>query len=468
MNDAAAIGTLIGTLLGRNYAEKQLQGDIDKGTDYINQEATNYANTLSAMQANQKAQEELALKQKFLETSKQWADYDAAGVASNDPRRQQIIDDSQKWRKTAEARGIALPGQDVDYNTARTMFDTSGRDTIKKLSDAYVKAGYADAAKYAPVSDMGHDAGANNTQQPFDLGASLNGIDKYAQLAQAKYADPGRYKTNLLSGLNSLGIGESAMQKLAPLYESTVKNSYDQRGVELIGQYQTETDPMKKAQIVQLYNSLYGGKVDLKDLAPKTGMATADTGDQIDFVKTTQPNAYGMGDTSANVIGSINKGINPGTKEQLNLQERTLAQNDKHFYANFGLQQQKLQNDTINDAARIQQAQKNSSLSGYGTLLSDLRGRAGNSLRAAQDIIAAHKNDYDKYNPQDDPEVQKHMQNYQAFSQQADSISNQLGSAMGLNIGGRQQNGKTITEQEKSVLNNKYTDEQLRQAGYTW
>ena len=441
-NPYAGIASIIGTILGQNAQQREVQ----KGTDYLNKAEDERVTALQAIQENQKAQEELAFKQKIVNANKQWADLDTAGVANDDPRRQDIIKNSQTIRNLAATKGYNLPGQDVDYNTARTMLDTSGRDTTKRLSDAYVKAGYADAANYAPASDTGRDVNAIAPPPAFDLNASMSGLNNIAQLAQAKYTDPNRYKSDILSGLNRIGIGESTMKRLAPLYEANVKQAYDQRGSDLIGQFQMETDPMKKAQLVQQYNSLYGGKVDLKDLAPKTGMATADTSDQINFIKTMQPNAYGIGDASASVVGSLNKGISPGTKAQLNMQEKTLAQNDKHFYANLGLQQQKLQNDTVNDTARIQLAQQNSSLSGFGTLLSDLRGRAGNALKGAQDVIAAHKNNYEEnYNPQNDPEVQRYMQDYQAYSKQADTISNRLGSAMGLNTGVEQSGGQGNT-----------------------
>lgn len=459
---ANALADVLSTAITKNAQDKQYQ----QGLDYISQQEAQNKALSAAQQDYAKTQDWYAQANKIVNLNKDWANYQAQGLDNNDPQMQKIIADSKAIRQYGQQKGYNLPDQDVPYGNIQGFIDNEGNTRIAKLADLMKKSGYADAGQFVRPSDMGHDVGP--TQAPtYNLDTSLQGMGDYIKQLQADNNSP----LSFMTGMAKLKISPEVMQKLTPLYNAYMKSNNDQEAIALLGQYQTEPDPVKKAQIIQQYYNLIGkdGLGVLKDLTPQQKAVQWNNGGQQGIDMVTTPSILGTGGAGVTNLQTRDNTLNPG--QVLGGQEfiAKMSQDDKHFYATFNLQAQKLQNNMANDAARIQLAQKNSSLSGFGTLLSDLRGRASNALRGAQEVIAAHKNNFEaNYNPQNDSEVQRYMQDYQAYSKQADTISNQLGAAMGLNIDGQQQSGKAITVQEKAALNNKYTDDQLRAAGYTW
>ena len=436
------LGYALGQKFGADQQKQRTDSEVDKGVGLLaglsnkSKEITNANNQVADIQ------EQLKYINGIKGLNKEWADIDAVGTAEGDAARQDIIQRSNALRQMAQQKGYNLPGQDVPLGNIQGWTDNEYNARIAPTIQRLAAAG-VDLSQFARPSDMGRDAGA--TAQPtFDVNASISGISNAVKQALAQVNDP----LTTVTGLQKLHLSDAAMQRLAPIASTYTKSNNDQQAIKLAAiMIDPNASPQQKTEAAIQYNQLYGnnsGTDLLTGLAPQRKAVQWNNGGQQGVDVVTMPSTLGTGGAGVTNLQTRDNTLNPGQVQQGQEFTANLNQNNQHFWANLNLQAQKLQNDITNDAARIQLAQKNGALSGFSTLLTDLRGRAGNALRGAQEAISAHKMDMN-YKPENDSTVQNYMKDYQAFSQQADVISNQLGAAMGVNVGSQGQRGSNET-----------------------
>lgn len=365
----------IGSTLGQQYDQiqqkKRLDSEMDKGTGFLTGLMNKSKEIANANNQFNTIQDEMQYVNGLKDLNKKWAGYDAAGVAAGDQQRKDIIAKSKALRESAAAKGYLLPGQDVSYDSIQNWIDNRYNTLIDPVIKRLAAAG-VDVSQYAklaaPDANTGQALGAGvgqalgtsvapalgasvgqtlNTgvsqapQPNFDVDASITGISNAIKQAQVQNNDP----LTTLTGLQKLHLSDAAMQKLAPIANAYAKSNTDNQAIEIAAQLVTERDPVKRVILGQKLNQLYGNKYGeqlAKDLVQKKGMSTVNTNDKVNYVQTTGTNAYGYGDPSVDVIGSFNMGISPTNEKQFALQEKTLSQNDKQFWARLGLQEKEL------------------------------------------------------------------------------------------------------------------------------
>ncbi|CQR74171.1 hypothetical protein SOV_22980 [Sporomusa ovata DSM 2662] len=336
---ANALADVLSTAITKNAQDKQYQ----QGLDYISQQEAQNKALVAAQQDYTKTQDWYAQANKILSLNKDWANYQAQGLDNNDPRMQKIITDSQAVRQYGQQKGYNLPGQDVPYGNIQGFIDLEGNARIAKIADQMKKSGYAAAGQFVRPSDMGHDVGP--TQAPtYNLDTSLTGLGDYIKQSQAENNSP----LSLMTGMAKLNISPEVMQKLAPLYNAYMKSNNDQEAIALLGQYQTEPDPVKKAQIIQQYYNLIGkdGLGFLKDLTPQQKAVQWNNGGQQGIDVVTMPSQLGTGGAGVTNLQNRNNTFTPGqvlqgqiSRENLGEKKRefdtTTSQNDSHFWATY-------------------------------------------------------------------------------------------------------------------------------------
>lgn len=220
MNDASAVGLLIGGLLGRNYAAKKQQGEVNKGLDYIKglEEQNKTAGLLS---------QDLAAEQTWYNTNnqylgikKEWDDLSAAGQLTPE-KQQELIARSHAARNAAQGLGITLPGEDVDANGMRLAMDAEGRTRMAGLGSRFANAGYAGAAQFMPQSDLGRDAGASQPQA-FNFNDSMSGLGGMVNETRGLFADPNALRLKMLTDITKMNLSPAAMERISPVVESTL------------------------------------------------------------------------------------------------------------------------------------------------------------------------------------------------------------------------------------------------------
>lgn len=220
MNDASALGLLIGGLLGRNYAAKKQQGEVNKGLDYIKGLEEQHKTVGLLSQDLAAEQTWYNTNNQYLGIKKEWDDLNAAGQLTPE-KQQELISRSHAARNTAQGLGITLPGEELDYNAMRLGLDADSKTRMAGLGSRFANAGYASAAQFMPQSDPARDAGATQPQA-FDFNASMSGLGGMVNETKGLFADPNALRLKMLTDITKMNLSPAAMEKISPVVESTL------------------------------------------------------------------------------------------------------------------------------------------------------------------------------------------------------------------------------------------------------
>lgn len=315
----------IDTYLSRGYQKKQLGNEVDKGISYIAELQSKNKGIADAGNQLASTQDWLRYAQENQNLNKQWADLDAAGVAADDPRRQEIIRRSNSTRQLAQAKGYSIPGQDVSYDNVQGWIDNEANNRFSPIIQKLASYGI-DANQYARPSDMGRDAGA--TERPaFDVNTGMTGLSNVIKQAQAQANDP----IATLAGLAKLNLSNEAMQRVTPIANALMKGISDQEASDLTSQLVTEQDPQKRIILGHKLNQKLGNNSGfelLKDMQPQNKQSLVNTGGRQRLINVQSPGAYGLGDITANEVASFDNSVTPDSAA-------SLAERRREFDANY-------------------------------------------------------------------------------------------------------------------------------------
>lgn len=457
----------MGKKYGNDAIERGTQKDVNQGIQYLANLKMQEDNANKANQSYKDAAASLVPYANLVDLNRQWSDLDTTGVAANDPRRQDIIQKSQAARSTAAQNNWTVPDQTADYNTARLGYYDTSKDRIAQLADSFVKSGYKDASRYAPISDLGHDAGAT-TPVAFDSKQSLAGLGDIASTEAAKYQNLADLRTKAQTDLLGMHLSDAAIQKLAPAYESYLKGKQDTIGGDLLARLLDPATPKEEAiKAAQQYYSMNGapGTAFMKDLAQPHSTAEINAGDRIQLIDVATPNKVGIGSTSATPVYDQPINMSPAQKASIGLQRDSLAQNDAHFRANLA-----------KDASSIKQVIKGDDGVIYGVTGSGSMQAMGNVSGFSKEDAARVKTATNKmnyalkfYEASRDPYAPEKVTDGMTRALKLyDDAQGELDGMFGNKSQQSNAGSKQLTADEKQQLNTKYSDDQLQAAGYTW
>ncbi len=458
-----AFGDIGAAIIKRNTT----RGDMKRGEGLIADALEKNRMLNEANNQMTGVQDQLGYFNKGMDLNKRWESGLAKGLKDTDAEMQDIIKESTAWRNDANQKGYTVPGQDVSLANYQSWIDNKYSDLVKPIAEKHGKY-LPDVSQHLPPNFANRDAGA--TERPdFNVNGSITGMMAAIKKAQAELNDP----VNLQMALTKLNLSPEAMQKLAPAWEAYRKSNTDQQAIDLLAtMMDPNATPDAKVAASVKYGQIYGNNSGLElqsKLAPKTSIAAEDTGSRINYVATQQPGALGVGGTSAKVIRSTQKEVSPTSEAQMNLQ-RSFHEDDKVLnWAKFNRDTNAI-NRTVTDedgaVYGITGAGEMRKLGSISTFSKEDQSRVRSLQSRADNALKLYKAAVNQYDPEVvTPGMQQAMDDYNSAMNELDSIFNKGKNGQS---GGQQQSGKSLTAQEKARLNQKYTDEQLRQAGYSW
>jgi len=449
----ASVWERLGANLGKIQEDKRQYNDASKFlTDY--KAKTEAANQLQS--DYDRSQREADFANKYLSLKKNWDDNSAGGTLS-DELKQSIINHSRALRHEATANGYNLLGEDTDYNTARIKNYDDQNSRIAQIAAGLGKMNI-DASKFLPQSDMGHDAGAS--QRPtYDPNTSFSGLGKLVNQQYGKYNDPATYKAAAADYYASHDMSPDALKRIAPLLQAQQDELNNSKSIQLIAQIQNTKDPTEKAALTQQYYDLKGkdGLGIIQGFTPQHKTAEVNRGNVVEVVDVQTPGVLSGGQTTVTTPYSKPMEIPPGTQAQLNLQEKTQADNSALNWARLANDANSIKHYMTTDSGDVigfsgdGQAHRLANVSSFSKSDQMKIKALQNNMTSALQLYKASANQYDPTAVT--PGMQQAMDNYNSSKSQLDSM-------LGLNKGNSTQQDPVAKMIDQAKASN-YSKEQI-------
>lgn len=238
---------------------------------------------------------------------------------SLDPSSEQYKTNSSsadRIRQWAGNNGLNLGTADMSAADQEKLFQTQGKQQLGRLA-----------------SSLGINTSSPGYSQLMspdtDTRAAASGLGDMVKGVVAQYSDlndPTKYGIAAQRKLASLNISPEVMKRLQPIVDLYTKDAMIRKANDLTGNVLSGLPEDRVKAAVQM-NFATGGNMGtdlLKNTTPKHSATMLDTGGRTEVLDVATPSALGTGGTQVNPVFSENKTLPPGTKAQL-------EQNDRHF-----------------------------------------------------------------------------------------------------------------------------------------
>jgi hypothetical protein len=422
------VGFSLGKYLGNQWQNKK---DYDTTQKFLDDESAKAQQVKNIQGLYGGFQNKYNAMQSLEGLKKNYEDLAASGATAE--QLAPIANKATALRQSSLANGIDLPGADINYNDTRISDDNFARSNIDQLTSQMGKTGLFGSAlgqiQPAQTSNTGLDAGATPRPEQQPVQGLLSSVGDLINEQANRYSDPNQIKAANAAFLAKNSFSPEQAAKAATMLQPRETDAKTKTNAQLINViYNPNVNDADKLQAVQQYYELNGmdsGKI-LAQLAPKNSLAQEDTGATINYVSTQQPNAFGIGAPSANVIRSTSKEIAPGTRAQMSQRDKEFAANQDLNWAKFNQDANSIKHYVTTDTGDV------IGFTGDGqsrTLAhtSSFSKQDQVKIKALQNNMASalqlYKTSADPYNPTaETPGMQRAMVSYNTAKGQLDSM----------------------------------------------